>query len=122
MISDEVLTEGTQAVGIQPASGEKGGVTLITKKGSAVQKPNQAISTTFNGGKSTRKTYKAVANAVAKSGYRGDLRAAAVARASAIRRSQRPVKASPVNAPRGVKAKAAAAAAAENSAFRRIEI
>lgn len=30
---------------------------------------------------------------VAKTGYRADLRAAAVARASAIRRSQRPVKA-----------------------------
>lgn len=39
------------------------------------------------------RTYRSVATMVAKTGYRADLRAAAVARASAIRRSQRPVKA-----------------------------
>ncbi|KFY15160.1 hypothetical protein V492_02179, partial [Pseudogymnoascus sp. VKM F-4246] len=45
---------------------------------------------------------------------RGDLRAAAVSRASAIRKSQRAVKERQPNAPRGVKAKKAAAAAEEN--------
>lgn len=59
------------------------------------------------------RTYKSVANTVAK-GYRGDLRAAAVSRASAIRKSQRAIKERPASAPRGVKAKKAAAAAEEN--------
>jgi large subunit ribosomal protein L28e len=55
--------------------------------------------------------YKAVANKTAKSNYRGDLREAAVQRVSAIRRTQRPVKADPEPKLRGNKAKKAAAAA-----------
>lgn len=55
------------------------------------------------------RTYKAVANQVAKTGYRADLRVAAVERASAIRRSQLPVKADPEPKLRGKKAKAASA-------------
>lgn len=58
-------------------------------------------------------TYKAVANQSAKSGYRSDLRSAAVERVSAIRRSQRPVKADPEIKLRGNAAKKAAAAAEE---------
>jgi large subunit ribosomal protein L28e len=54
------------------------------------------------------RVYKAVANKVAKSGYRPDLRQAAVARASAILKSQRPVKESPEKKLRGKKAVAAA--------------
>ena len=50
-----------------------------------------------------------IANNVAKNGYRGDLRQAAVARASAIRKSQKPVKKSPEKKLRGSKAKKAAA-------------
>jgi large subunit ribosomal protein L28e len=50
-----------------------------------------------------------IANNVAKNGYRGDLRQAAVARASAIRKSQKPVKESPEKKLRGSKAKKAAA-------------
>ncbi len=57
------------------------------------------------------RTYKAVANLSAKNGYRPDLREAAVARASAIRRSQRPVKPESEKKARGTKAKKAAAAA-----------
>ncbi|KAJ3942540.1 uncharacterized protein N0V96_008041 [Colletotrichum fioriniae] len=60
-----------------------------------------------------RRTYSAVARQAAAGGYRGDLREAAVQRVSAIRRSQRAVKATPEKKPRGVKAKAAAAAEAE---------
>lgn len=56
------------------------------------------------------RTYKAVANQVAKNSYRPDLRPAAVARASAIRRSQRPVKPEPEKKLRGNAAKKAAAA------------
>lgn len=54
------------------------------------------------------RTYKNIANATAKSGYRPDLRAAAVSRASAIRKSQRPVKAEPEKKLRGNAAKKAA--------------
>jgi large subunit ribosomal protein L28e len=53
------------------------------------------------------RTYKSVANLTAKSGYRGDLRKAAVARASAIKKSQRPVKETPEKKLRGKKAAAA---------------
>jgi len=60
-----------------------------------------------------KRTYKAIANHVAKSGYRGDLRSHAVARASAIRKSQQPVKEAPASKLRGGKAKKAAAEAEE---------
>lgn len=53
------------------------------------------------------RTYKAVANLTAKSGYRPDLRSAAVERVSAIRQSQRPVKPEPEPKLRGNKAKKA---------------
>ncbi|KAH8600785.1 ribosomal L28e protein family-domain-containing protein [Bisporella sp. PMI_857] len=98
-----------KAVGVIPAAGEKGGVTLITKKGSAAQKPVASNQATFGGNKTTRKTYKSIASTVAKGGYRGDLRADAVARASAIRKSQRPVKESPEVKLRGAKARKAEA-------------
>ncbi|KAI1333763.1 60S ribosomal protein L28 [Xylariaceae sp. FL0016] len=96
-----------KAVGI--ASGEKDGVKVVTKKESAAQKPGQAsVATSFHGGKSSRKTYKAVANQTAKNSYRPDLREAAVARVSAIRKSQKPVKPEPEQKLRGNKAKKAA--------------
>jgi large subunit ribosomal protein L28e len=53
------------------------------------------------------RTYKAIVNSIAKSGYRADLRAPAVSRASAIRASQRPVKAEAEPKIRGAKAKKA---------------
>ncbi|KAL7802440.1 ribosomal L28e protein family domain-containing protein [Trichoderma aethiopicum] len=97
-----------KAVGVLP--NEKGGVVVLTKKPAAVAQPSKAVvKTTIGGNKSTRKTYKAVANQVAKTGYRPDLRAAAVERVSAIRHSQLPVKADPEPKLRGKKAKAAAA-------------
>ncbi|KZZ90745.1 60S ribosomal protein L28 [Moelleriella libera RCEF 2490] len=95
-----------KAIGIIP--NEKGGVTVISKKTTDVTKPAKAfVKTTFGGNKSSRKTYKAVANLTAKRGYRSDLRSAAVERVSAIRRSQRPVKADPEPKLRGNKAKKA---------------
>jgi large subunit ribosomal protein L28e len=54
------------------------------------------------------RTFKSIANQTAKSGYRPDLRSAAIARASAIRRSQRPVKPTPERKLRGNAAKKAA--------------
>ena len=52
--------------------------------------------------------YKSVASSTAKEGYRADLRQEAVARASAIRKSQQPKKETPEKKLRGAKAKAAA--------------
>jgi len=99
-----------KAVSVLPAEGDKGGVTLVTKKQQHTQKPlASAHKTTFGGNKPARKTYRAVANSTAKSGYRSDLRETAVARASAIRKSQKPVKESPEVKLRGAKAKKAAA-------------
>ncbi|RDL35310.1 uncharacterized protein BP5553_07241 [Venustampulla echinocandica] len=103
-----------KAVGVVPAEGDKGGVTLITKKANTTQKPaSQANKITIGANKSTRKTYKTVASKVAKSGYRADLRAEAVSRASAIRKSQTPKKDLPEKKARGAKARKAEEAAKE---------
>ena len=58
--------------------------------------------------KLVNRIYKGVVNYTAKQGYRADLRQEAVARASAIRQSQRPVKETPEKKPRGAKARKAA--------------
>ncbi|KAH7041128.1 ribosomal L28e/Mak16 [Microdochium trichocladiopsis] len=95
-----------KAIGVVP--NEKGGVKVISKKAADVQKPAKCTtSTTFHGGKTSRSTYKAIANQTAKNGYRPDLRAAAVSRASAIRQSQREKKPEPEKKVRGKKAAAA---------------
>jgi hypothetical protein len=57
------------------------------------------------------RTYTAIVNSTTKRNYRPDLRQDAVARASAIRKSQRAVKADKPTKTRGAKAKAAAASA-----------
>ncbi|KAF4984542.1 hypothetical protein FZEAL_276, partial [Fusarium zealandicum] len=76
-------------------------------------KPAQnLVQTTYNGSKSNRKTYQAVANQAAKNSYRPDIRSAAVERASAVKRSNKPVKPDHEHKLRGNKAKKAAAAAA----------
>ncbi|KUJ20115.1 ribosomal protein L28e [Mollisia scopiformis] len=99
-----------KAVGVIPAEGDKGGVTLITKKVKHPQRPVSHVhKTTFGGNKTTRKTYKGIVSSTAKSGYRADLRSEAVARSSAIRQSQRTKKDVPEKKLRGSKAKKAAA-------------
>ncbi|KAG7290293.1 hypothetical protein NEMBOFW57_000292 [Staphylotrichum longicolle] len=84
------------------------GVQVLSKKAGSANKPASGL-TSVNYGKTSRKTYKAVARQAAANGYRSDLREAAVARASAIRRSQRAVKPSPEPKLRGSAAKRAAA-------------
>ncbi|KAI4869513.1 ribosomal protein L28e [Hypoxylon rubiginosum] len=97
-----------KAVGIQPA--EKGGVKIITKKESAALKPAKStVEVTHSGGQATKKIYKTVASQTAKTGYRADLREAAIARVSAVRKSQKDPKPTPESKPRGAKAKKAAA-------------
>jgi large subunit ribosomal protein L28e len=56
----------------------------------------------------TNRTYAAIVNSTVKRNYRADLRQDAVARASAIRKSQKPVKADKPSKLRGAKAEAAA--------------
>lgn len=96
-----------QAIGVQP--GANGGVTLLTKKSGKSNKPGSELQTASYGkGTTPRKTYRNIVNATAGRGYRTDLRSEAIARASAIRKSERPVKPTPASKPRGVKAKKAA--------------
>jgi hypothetical protein len=52
--------------------------------------------------------YKGVADKTAKNGYRADLREEAVARVSAVRRSQLPKKDAPAKKLRGIRARKAA--------------
>jgi large subunit ribosomal protein L28e len=54
-----------------------------------------------------RRTYSAIVNSTTKRNYRPDLRQDVVAKASAIRRSQKPVKESKPTKTRGAKAQAA---------------
>jgi len=54
------------------------------------------------------RTFASIVNSTTKRNYRPDLRKDAVARASAVRKSQRPVKADRPTKTRGSKAKAAA--------------
>ncbi|KJZ73374.1 hypothetical protein HIM_07168 [Hirsutella minnesotensis 3608] len=97
----------SKAIGV--VANEKGGVTVISKKEVNYNKPAKSLTkSTLGGNKSSRKSYKVVANMAAKSGYRGDLRSAAVERVSAIRRTQRPTKPEPEPKLRGNKAKKAA--------------
>ncbi|KAI9810962.1 MAG: hypothetical protein M1827_005693 [Pycnora praestabilis] len=102
----EALT-GHLAVGIQP--GEKGGVTLITKKTKHTSRPAANMNRiTWGKNKSNQRAYKGIVNYTAKQGYRADLRAEAIARASAILETQKPKKDNPEKKLRGGKAKKAA--------------
>ncbi|KAL1877402.1 hypothetical protein Daus18300_002386 [Diaporthe australafricana] len=94
-----------KAVGIS-AQGDKG-VHVVSKTKASTQPAKNSHKRTF--GSHNRKTYRNIASSTAKSGYRPDLREAAISRASAIRRSQRPVKPEPERKLRGNAAKKAAA-------------
>ncbi|KAF2181893.1 ribosomal protein L28e [Zopfia rhizophila CBS 207.26] len=97
-----------KAIGVQP--NKEGGVTLLTKKANKANQPSKQIqSSTFGSQRSTRKTYAGIVNSTTKRNYRPDLRKDAVARASAIRKSQKPVKADKPAKLRGAKARAAEA-------------
>ncbi|KAL6703125.1 hypothetical protein ACN47E_010187 [Coniothyrium glycines] len=97
-----------KAIGILP--GKEGGVTLLIKKADKHHQPATSIqTTTFGPSRSTRKTYAGIVNSTTKRNYRPDLRQDAVARASAIRKSQKTVKADKQKKLRGKKAEAAAA-------------
>ncbi|KAJ5753838.1 uncharacterized protein N7511_007991 [Penicillium nucicola] len=95
----------TKAVGVQ---GTENGVAVTTKNPKYPQQPAKNIVTvTYGPSSANRKIYKGVADKTAKHGYRADIREEAVARVSAIRRSQLPKKDAPVQKPRGAKARKA---------------
>ncbi|KAI9677589.1 MAG: hypothetical protein M1817_006543 [Caeruleum heppii] len=96
-----------KAVGVLPA--KDGGVTLTTKKSNTTNQPAKSVNqVTWGQQQPGRKTYKGIVEHTAKRNYRSDLRAETVARASAIRKSQRSKKETPEKKLRGVKAKKAA--------------
>ncbi|KAL9613737.1 MAG: hypothetical protein Q9167_001751 [Letrouitia subvulpina] len=96
-----------KAVGVQSA--DNGGLTLITKKTKQQNRPSASSNkVTWAGNPSGPKIYKGIVNYTAKQNYRADLRQEAVARASAVRQSQRTKKDIPEKKLRGSKAKAAA--------------
>ncbi|KAK2811865.1 hypothetical protein FQN50_001903 [Emmonsiellopsis sp. PD_5] len=94
----------SKAVGVQAT--EDGNIAVITKKPAASQKPTP-VTNTYGATTTSRKIYKGVANTSTSNKYRPDLRADAVSRASAIRKSQRPKKDTPEKKPRGAKARKA---------------
>ncbi|KAI9923549.1 hypothetical protein ASPWEDRAFT_104135 [Aspergillus wentii DTO 134E9] len=97
----------TKAIGVQPT--ENGGVVVITKKPGNPQQPaKNTVRVNYGPNASSRKIYKGVADLTAKNGYRADLREDAVARVSAIRRTQKAKKETPARKPRGAQAKKAA--------------
>ncbi|KAJ5166514.1 uncharacterized protein N7482_005295 [Penicillium canariense] len=107
-----VNKQSYKAVGVQ--STENGDVVVITKKAGNPQQPAQNLVTVTYGPKtSTRKIYKGVAGQTAQNGYRADVREEAVARVSALRRSQKPKKDTPPRKVRGVQARKAAEKASE---------
>jgi len=98
-----------QAIGINP--GPSNTMVLTTKSEKKNHQPAGTFQhTKFSSSTSGRKAYRSIVNSTTKKGYRSDLRAEAVARASAIKKSQRPVKENerPVKLRGGKKKKAAA--------------
>jgi large subunit ribosomal protein L28e len=96
-----------QAIGINADSPNTIGLT--TKLPSRANKPAKSQQTSsFSASTPGRKLYKSVVNTTAKRGYRADLRAAAVARASAVKLSQQQKKERAASKPRGASAKKAA--------------
>lgn len=83
-------------------------IALTTKLPSRTHQPARSTqSSSFSASTPSRKLYKNVVNSTAKKGYRSDLRAAAVARASAVKLSQREKKDAPAPKLRGKKARKA---------------
>ncbi|PLB34493.1 60S ribosomal protein L28 [Aspergillus candidus] len=96
-----------KAIGVQPT--ENGGVAVITKKPSNPQQPaKNVVTVNYGPNTSARKIYKGVASKTAQNGYRADIREDAVARVSAIRRSQKAKKEAAAKKPRGAQARKAA--------------
>lgn len=81
--------------------------TKLPKRSNQPARSTQQSS--FSASTPSRKLYKSVVSSTAKKGYRPDLRRDAVARASAVKLSQREKKDKPAPKLRGAKARKAAA-------------
>ncbi|KAK2731960.1 hypothetical protein FQN57_003066 [Myotisia sp. PD_48] len=97
----------SKAIGVQ--AGENGAVTVITKRpGNSNQPATNKTTSSASSNKSNRNLYKGVAKRATANGYRADLRAEAVARASALRKAAVPKKDVAEKKLRGSKARKAA--------------
>ncbi|TKX22281.1 putative 60S ribosomal protein L28e [Elsinoe australis] len=93
-----------KAIGINAGPNNK--VEVTTKTPSKANKPASSLhKQSFSGGKSARNISRSVVSTTAKKGYRSDLRAEAVARVGAIKKSQRPVRERQVKTRTGRKGK-----------------
>lgn len=101
-----------KAIGVNADSNT---IALTTKIASRANKPAELYHvSSFSATTPSRKLYKGIVSSTAKKGYRSDLRAEAVARASAVKKSQREVKERKREVKlRGAKAKKAAEEKAE---------
>lgn len=101
-----------RAIGI--TAGPDNTIVFSTKTAKNANKPSKSThKNSFRASVSSRKLYAAVVRSTADKKYRSDLRADAIARASAVKHSQRPVKESKrVQKLRGAKRYRAAAKAA----------
>lgn len=89
-----------KAIGIQ----RDDNTIAVTTKTSKQNQPAKLYHTSsYSASTPSRKLYKNIVNSTAKKGYRADLRAEAVSRASAIRASQRENKKERNSKPRGAK-------------------
>ncbi|KAK5166194.1 uncharacterized protein LTR77_008455 [Saxophila tyrrhenica] len=96
-----------KAIGINADSNTVG---MTTKIASRQNKPAKSThNSSFSASTPSRKLYRNVVNSTAKKGYRADLRGDAVARASAVKQSQREKKDTKEVKLRGAKARKAAA-------------
>ncbi|KAL1784399.1 60S ribosomal protein L28, partial [Sigmodon hispidus] len=78
-----------KTVGVEPAADGKG-VVVVMKRRSGQRKPaTNCVRATIN--KNARATLSSIRHMIRKNKYRPDLRMAAIRRASAILRSQKPV-------------------------------
>ncbi|KAG8630184.1 hypothetical protein KVT40_001803 [Elsinoe batatas] len=93
----------SKAIGVN--AGPDGKIHFVTKTPKNINKPaSSEHKQTFGGGKPARSISRSVVSSTAKKGYRADLRAEAVARVGAIKKSQRPVRERDAK-PRGKKAR-----------------
>jgi len=78
-----------KTVDVRPTTGDKKGVIFVTNRKRTATKPKkQHVETTLT--KGARRSLNAIAKSMVGANYRADLKQAAVVRASAILRSQKP--------------------------------
>ncbi|XP_068609502.1 large ribosomal subunit protein eL28 [Brachionichthys hirsutus] len=78
-----------KTVGVQPAADGKGVVVVLKRRAGQHKPVNSYVKVTIN--KNARATLNSVRHIIRKNNYRKDLRMAALRRASAILKSQKPV-------------------------------